>query len=123
MREKHQKENKEFFLSNLPIELSRCIYDYIPHLYCSQCYKKLINYRRCHIYYHIRINQNLFCSYYCAIRNKYIKYTYFFQLNFLIITLRIAIVFSYVIIIPYILLNLIFIIIFKSCKLIVLGTF
>ena len=123
INQKHQKQNKEIFLSNLPIELSRYIYDYIPQLYCNQCYKKLINYNKCYIYYHIQIHKKLFCSYYCAIRYKYNKYIYFLQWNLIVIAFRISIIISYLIIIPYILLNLMFILIFRFINMVVLGAF
>jgi hypothetical protein len=119
----YQKPIKQIELSDLPIELSRYIYEFIPNLHCSLCYKKLINYDKCYIRDHVRIRQTMFCSYYCAIRNKYNKYMFFFQWNLFIIAFRINIILCYLIIVPYIIIHLFFSLLCNLIKMLVLGTF
>ena len=119
----YQKPTKQIELSNLPIELSRYIYEFIPNLHCSLCYKKLINYDKCYIRHHVRIRQTMFCSYYCAILHKYNNYMFFFQWNLFIIAFRINIILCYLIIVPYIIIHLFFSLLCNLIKMLVLGTF
>jgi len=110
-------------ISQLPLELNKYIYEYIPKLHCSQCYKNFVNYDIRYIYRFVKIKNMMFCNYYCAIKYKYYEYLFMIQWQVLIITLKINIFLGYIIVISYILIYILFIALINIVKMLILYTF
>ena len=123
MQNKIHNDKYTILITKLPLELNRYVFDYIPSLHCSKCYKKLINYNSCYICYFIKIRNMTFCSYYCAIKFKYNEYIFLVQWNFLLFVLKINILIGYLLVISYILLHIFIIFFFNIVKIFILYTF
>ena len=123
MQNKIDDDKYKILLRNLPLEMNRYIFDYIPSLHCSRCYKNLINYNICYIHYFIKIRNRHFCSYYCAFKYKYNEYIFLVQWNFLFVVLKINILIGYLLVISYILLHMFIIFLFNIVKMFILYTF
>lgn len=123
MQNKIDDDKYKILLRNLPLEMNRYIFDYIPSLHCSKCYKKLINYNICYIHYFIKIRNMTFCSYYCAIKFKYNEYIFLVQWHFLLLVLKVNLFIGYLFLGGYILLHMLIILLFNIVKVFILYTF
>ena len=110
-------------ISCLPIELNKYIYNYIPSLHCSQCFKSFIDYDIRHIYHFVKIRNMIFCDYYCAIKFKYYEYIFIVQWQFLIITLKLNLFIGYIVVVCYILMYIFFIAILNIIRMLIFNTF
>lgn len=110
-------------ISCLPIELNKYIYNYIPSLHCSQCFKSFIDYDIRHIYHFVKIRNMTFCDYYCAIKFKYYEYMFLVQWQVLIITLKLNLFIGYIVVVCYILMYIFCIAILNIIRMLIFNTF